>query len=259
MDVQRTFGLAQDVVAIALVAGAPFADLRALKRLKQFSSSTARLAIYRKMVISTWVVTAIALALTSFKTLFWLIPQASEASWLFYNPIVYYAVAACVTAFFLLALWPGIKCAFKPSVRLRYRKAMPSLIFMMPVTSSERLWWALVSVTAGVCEELLFRGFLLQYLRGHLYGGPALGLTLAWLLSSLAFGFGHLYQGSTGVMRTMIAGLMLGLLAILTGNLLLPIVVHCTLDLQILLMYHPLKDTPEEAPALISGFCPENP
>jgi uncharacterized protein len=259
MDVQRTVGLVQDIVAITLAAVVPFADLRGLKRLKEFSSSTARLAIYRKIVTSTSLATVIVLALTSFTTLFWVAPRAGEAFWLFHNRIAHYAAAVCVTTFFLLALWPGIKCAFNPSVRLRYRKAMPSLVFMMPVTTSERLWWALVSVTAGVCEELLYRGFLLQYLRGHLYGGPALGITLAWLLSSLAFGCGHIYQGATGVVRTMIAGLMLGLLAILTGNLLVPIVVHCVLDLQILLMYHPIKDAPEEASALISGFCPQNP
>jgi membrane protease YdiL (CAAX protease family) len=258
MDIQRTVGLAQDMVVIALVAVAPFADLRGLKRLKQFSSSTARLAVYRKIAISTWVATAIALALTSFKTLFWVKPQTGEASWLFHNSMAYSAVAACVTAFFLLALWSGIKCALNPSTRPRYRKAMRSLIFIMPVTSSERLWWAFVSLTAGICEELLYRGFLLQYLRGHLYGAPALGLILAWLLSSLAFGFAHLYQGSAGIVRTTIAGLMLGLLAILTGNLLLPIVVHCVLDLQVLFIYHPVKDTPEEAPALIAGFCPKN-
>jgi hypothetical protein len=39
---------------------------------------------------------------------------------------------------------------------------------------------------------------------------------------------------------------------------LLPIVVHCVLDLQVLFIYHPVKDTPEEAPALIAGFCPKN-
>jgi membrane protease YdiL (CAAX protease family) len=258
MDIQRAVGLAQDILAIAFVAVAPFADLRSLTRLKQLSSSAARLASYRRINISTCVATAIALALTSFKTLFWVTPQTGEAAWLFSDLIAYYAVAACVTSFFLLALWPGVKCAFKPSARSRYGKAMRSLTFMLPVTPSERLRWVLVCLTAGVCEELLYRGFLLQYLRGHLYGGPALGLTLAWLLSSLIFGFGHFYQGAAGVVRTTIAGLMLGLLAILTGNLLLPIVVHCLLDLQVLLMYNPVKDTPEEVPVLISGFCPEN-
>jgi membrane protease YdiL (CAAX protease family) len=258
MDIQRTIGLAQDILAIAFVAVVPFADLRSVKRLKQFSSSAGRLATYRKINISTWVVTAIAIALTSFKTLFWVTPHAGEGSWLFDNPIAYYAVVACVTAFFFLALWPSIKCAFNPSVRPRYRKAMRSLIFMLPVTPAERLRWVLVCLTAGICEELLYRGFLLQYLRGHLYGGPALGLTFAWLLSSLVFGFGHLYQGAAGIVRTTVAGLMLGLLAILTGNLLLPIVVHGLLDLQVLLMYNPVKDTPEEVPVLTARFRPEN-
>lgn len=258
MDAQRTIGLAQDILAFAIVVVAPLIDLPAVKRLKRLSSTQGRLALYRKFVFSAWPVTAIALALTSFKTLFWVNLQANDAPWLFHRPIVYYAIVLCVSAFFLLALWPGIRCALDGSVRPRFRQATRSLIFMMPVTQSERLWWALVSVTAGICEELFFRGFLLQYLWGHLESGPTLGLTLAWLLSSLAFGFGHLYQGSVGIVKTAITGLMLGLLAILTDNLLSSIVVHCVIDLQILLMYNPAKDTPEEARALISGFCPQN-
>jgi uncharacterized protein len=256
MDIQRTVSLAQDILAMALVVAVPLIDMPATKRLKQFSSSHERLALYRRWVVLAWALVAIALALTSFKTLFWLTPHANEASWLFHDPIAHGAVALFVAAFLLLALWPGIKCAIDPSVRPRYRKAMRSLIFMMPVTPSERLWWALLSVTAGICEELLFRGFLLQYARGQLEGGPALGLTLAWLLTSFGFGLGHIYQGTSGFVRTTIAGLMFGMLAILTGNLLLPILVHCLLDLQVLLMYQPMKDSPEETPALISGFCP---
>jgi hypothetical protein len=38
----------------------------------------------------------------------------------------------------------------------------------------------------------------------------------------------------------------------------LPIVVHGLLDLQVLLMYNPVKDTPEEVPVLTAGFRPEN-
>jgi uncharacterized protein len=258
MNVQRTVGFAQGILAIALVVAVPLIDMPATKRLKQFSSSRERLALYRRWVVLAWALVAIALTLTSFKTVFWVTPQANEASWLFHYPMAHGAVALCVTAFFLLALWPGIKCVVDTSVRPRYRKAMRSLIFMMPVTQSERLWWALLSVTAGICEELLFRGFLLQYARGQLEGGPALGLTLAWLLTSLGFGLCHIYQGLSGFVRTTIAGLMLGMLAILTGNLLLPIVVHCLLDLQVLLMYQPMKDSPEETPTLISGFCPQN-
>lgn len=259
MDVQRAVGLAQDVLAVGVVMIGPFIGLPAIKRLKQFSNTPGRLALYRKTVFSTWALTVVTLTLASFKTLFWVAPQAHEGEWLQRYPAVHYAVATSVTALLLLSLWPGIKCAFNVRTRARYRKGLRSLMFMLPVTRSERLWWVILSVTAGICEELFCRGFLLQYLRGHLEGGPALGLTLAWLVSSMAFGLGHFYQGLSGIVRTTIAGLMLGLVAILTGNLLLPILLHCILDLQILFMYHPAKDSPEDAPALISGFCPQSP
>lgn len=74
---------------------------------------------------------------------------------------------------------------------------------------------ALISVLAGVGEELLFRG-LLQ---------PAMGL----LLSSLIFGLAHCISTAYVFLATLI-GLLLGWLLQSTGNLLTPIVTHAAYD-----------------------------
>ena len=85
-------------------------------------------------------------------------------------------------------------------------------------------------------------------------GGPALGLTAAWLISSAIFGFGHLYQGALGMIATALGGAVLGLMAILTGDLLLPIVVHALLDASILFAYRPQTDDPMKAVLLAQGY-----
>jgi uncharacterized protein len=61
-----------------------------------------------------------------------------------------------------------------------------------PVTWVERATMLLVALTAGVCEELIYRGYALRTLRGR-----GMSLWLALLLSGLAFGMMH---GIAGVM-----------------------------------------------------------
>jgi membrane protease YdiL (CAAX protease family) len=126
----------------------------------------------------------------------------------------------------------------------------------LPVSDSERRWWVLVSIAAGVCEEVVFRGFLMQFLEGQLHGGWRLDPTAAWLLSSLIFGCGHFYQGAAGIARTALAGLMFGLLAIVSGNLLLPIVLHVLVDMAVLWVYRPQLDNPDAAARLVQGCDP---
>jgi uncharacterized protein len=260
MDIHRYIGFAQAVFAIALIAVFPLIDLPALQRLKQFSSGAARLALYRRSILSTWIFTIVAVTLASPNTLLIVPRQPGDLAWLDDHPIVYAIVAAIVASLFAWILWPSLQCALSHRIRQKYFQAYRSSIirFLLPVSREERFWWILLSVTAGIGEELLYRGFMLQYLRGHLVGSPALDLTLAWLLSSFAFGIGHVYQGVRGVTETTIAGLTFGLLAILTGNLALPIVLHSLIDLRILFTYHPAQDAPHEARTLISGFSPQN-
>lgn len=260
MDIHRYIGFAQAIFAIALIVAFPLIDLQALRHLKQFSSGEARLALYRRSVVSTWAFTFAAIALTSIDTLLVVPRSPGDAPWLDGYSVLHAIITIIIALLFAWMLWPSVQCTFDKSIRQKYFQAYRAsfICFLLPVSRRERIWWVLLSVTAGICEELLYRGFMLQYLRGHLASGPALHLTLAWLLSSLAFGIGHVYQGVRGVMETTAAGLIFGLLAILNGNLLLPIVLHSVIDLRILLTYHPSQDAPDEAATLISGFSSQN-
>lgn len=260
MDIHRYIGFAQAIFAIALIVVFPLIDLQALRHLKQFSSGAARLALYRRSVVSTWAFTIAAIALTSIDTLLIVPRSLGDVPWLDDHPVFHAIITLIIALLFAWMLWPSVQCTLNKSIRQKYFQAYRAsfICFLLPVSRQERMWWVLLSVTAGICEELLYRGFMLQYLRGHLASGPALHLTLAWLLSSLAFGIGHVYQGVRGVMETTAAGLIFGLLAILSGNLLLPIVLHSVIDLRILLTYHPSQDAPDEAATLISGFSSQN-
>jgi membrane protease YdiL (CAAX protease family) len=72
----------------------------------------------------------------------------------------------------------------------------------------------MMSISAGICEESCFRGFLL--LRGKEW------LKRWWpivILSSVAFGLGHLYQGGSGAILICIYGVMFCGLRLWRGSL----------------------------------------
>ncbi|WP_017604658.1 CPBP family intramembrane glutamic endopeptidase [Nocardiopsis alkaliphila] len=115
----------------------------------------------------------------------------------------------------------------------RRKKTPPAseLVSMLPRTTRER-WCAVgASVTAGVCEEIVFRGLLIAV-------GVSFGLPLyAAAGSALAiFTFAHLYQGKKNMLFVALLGFALTYLYLRTGSLLMPIIVHILVDLRALLL-----------------------
>lgn len=97
---------------------------------------------------------------------------------------------------------------------------------LLPHTRRERLVFAALSVTAGVCEEFVFRGFLLPVL------ADATGsLGLALVLSSGVFGIMHAYQQPAGAARATLLGMLLAIPFLATGSLLPSILAHAGIDL----------------------------
>ena len=86
-------------------------------------------------------------------------------------------------------------------------------------------WWglALVALSAGIGEELLFRGVIQAGLTGAWGPLPAL------IVASLLFGLVHAMSW-TYFLITFLAGLYMGLLYLWTGNLLVPMIVHFLYD-----------------------------
>ena len=106
---------------------------------------------------------------------------------------------------------------------LKRFNGVPAL--MVPRDSLERRLWMGLSLTAGLCEEVLYRGFLIWYLMTMLPG------IAAALLSAVVFGVAHLYLGwGVGVLRATIVGVVLGVAYLVTGTLWVPIALHAIVD-----------------------------
>lgn len=101
----------------------------------------------------------------------------------------------------------------------------PFLAQLLPKTGREKVVFVFLSLSAGLGEELAYRGFLVPAL--VVVFGSAWG---AALLSSLVFGVLHAYQGWLGMVRTALLGMVLAASFIVTGSLWPAIFAHAMLD-----------------------------
>jgi membrane protease YdiL (CAAX protease family) len=118
-----------------------------------------------------------------------------------------------------------------PSLREVLRRQAKGFLALLPRTRTERMVFAGLAVTAGVCEEILFRGFGIAYVR---WLWP--GASHAWLITvtSVGFGFAHLYQGPRGVLLTGVVGALFASVTLSSGSLVPAMVMHALLDLRVL-------------------------
>ena len=80
--------------------------------------------------------------------------------------------------------------------------------------------------SAGICEELLFRGFLFSIIARA--GGGAKS-QIVW--TSIAFGLAHMFWGPWGMLWTTLLGSTFALTRVLRGNVWPAVVAHTVLNL----------------------------
>jgi membrane protease YdiL (CAAX protease family) len=115
------------------------------------------------------------------------------------------------------------------------------IVQFIPQSALELRNFVGVSITAGIVEEIVYRGFVLWYLVQFM------PLWAAVIVSSVAFGLGHGYQGANGAMRAGLVGFAFALFYVGTGSIWLPIVAHALLDiLQGVALYELLRRRNDE-------------
>lgn len=171
-------------------------------------------SLSRVQILIAMGVTAVVLLLVA---RLWLILDTSAAmmavQWSAQAGLIGVGVGLGITAAssLLYRLWPA------------YRQSADYYLELVikPLALPDLIWLGLLP---GLSEELLFRGVML----------PAIGLTWFGLaISSLCFGVLH-FSGSqhwSYVIWAAVIGAVLGLSAIYSGNLLVPIVAHITTNL----------------------------
>jgi uncharacterized protein len=106
----------------------------------------------------------------------------------------------------------------------KFLKALGERIF--PQTKLEQLPYFALALTAGICEEFLYRGFAMAaFLKAGL---PVWG---SIVLSSSLFGLAHLYQGRGGFTGTLLLGILFAAARIGYDSLLPVVAWHTAVDL----------------------------
>lgn len=218
----------QFILIAFLAVGMPIWDRRETRRLKTSADPLVRLRSYQKTI--AWQIVAAALLLATVPARHLFVPPATLRA-------LGIDVGAAQVLPILAAMLAG---AMLPVLVGRMKgpaaKPMPQLAaidFFLPRGRRERAWFAAMAVTVGVCEEIIFRGFLIRFLAGP---PLALGVAAGFGVAALIFGIDHGYQGVMGILSTGVLALVFTALFFISGSLWLPIVVHALIDLRVLLL-----------------------
>lgn len=108
--------------------------------------------------------------------------------------------------------------------KAKQQTALGDLRHFLPQNDSEYKKFVGVSLSAGFCEELIYRGYVFWCLSHFL------PLWSTVIFSSVVFALAHSYQGISGVIRVFFVGCAFGGLYAISGSLWLPIIAHALVD-----------------------------
>ncbi|MBT9331189.1 CPBP family intramembrane glutamic endopeptidase [Paracidobacterium acidisoli] len=232
----------QHALAVFLIVIVPIWDAWYTRRLRRSTDPNMKARVY--LVTMGWVWVASALVWWMDRPGFFFPLVILKPKWLPQQDALGGLLAGMCVGFTIALLMPVILAWRSEKARRSLRRALENLSFFLPVTAKERWLFAAVSITAGICEETLYRGFLIRYFSGQWH----LALVASVILSSCVFGIAHGYQGVKGIVLTAILGGVFAVLYVVTGGLLWPMILHALVDLRIL-MFPPAVMVPEAGAA----------
>jgi len=203
------------LLVVLLVAGVPAlsfltarrADLRLLPRLDLYLSAALSQWLLASLGVLVVVTTGPGLQAAGFRA----VAGSQSVGW-----------ALILTLISLTAL--GLVVLLE---RLNWFPEEPELVrLLIPRSRREKLLAVvLLAPTAALCEEFIYRGFLLHQLL-------AWGISVPWAVvgASVAFGMAHAYQGFNGMARAALLGGLLALPVVRLGSLYPSIAAHFLID-----------------------------
>lgn len=215
--------LADLPLVLAIVVGLPWRALHAMRRLRALSEAEAaalRPSLYARAILSQWVLVTLTGAVWA-----WLHRDARAIGLEPRATGGLLGVLAGTVTITLIVLRQRPSARRDPELAERLRARLAGVRRILPHDGREYLRFVPLAVTAGICEEILFRGYLVWVLR------HAMPLAAAYLLASLLFGVGHLYQGAKGVLQTAIAGAFFSAVVAVSGSLYAAMLLHALMDL----------------------------
>ncbi|MBT8104286.1 MAG: CPBP family intramembrane metalloprotease [Woeseiaceae bacterium] len=207
------------VLTVAYPAASFFSYRRLLRRIA--AGETVRpTEIYRSTMIGHWALFGLLLIL-------WLVNDRPFAALGFTRDIgAGFLIGLALTVVMLIVVmrnYGGLDDASEKT-RDAIRRQLAELVILMPRDRRELREFYGLSVTAGIVEETMWRGYMFWYL------GHVMPLWAAALISTVLFGLSHAYQGPRNIPMVALAGAVFAALYLLTGSIWLPMLLHAVFD-----------------------------
>jgi uncharacterized protein len=204
----HTIGLLIGLIALA-IAGAISGPIAEWTR--TLATSNAKLLLYAKILALQWILffyVWIGLRIPMRDLID--PPTARTRRWR------RYAAAAIAAAIAWMVISAALSASLRPSAA-----DLRGLMAMLPKSAMERALWILFSLSAGLCEEIAYRGYLLRQFQA--WSGSA---GIALVLQAVVYALAHLALPIEMVISVALLGLLLGGIAVWQKSLAPGMVVH---------------------------------
>ena len=204
-------------------------EIKKLKKSIADGDNNKKIKFYHETIFWSWIPVILILLLLLISGISvdsigikWIhIDTSSLSKWVVYPVIGFY--------FFYLLYYIYLIIIFKSNKdsRAKAAKRIPNFRWIFPITSKEKSAWSLLSISAGITEEIVYRGYLF-YALAIVF--PNLSLIHILFITVLIFGIGHIYLGME-VIKATILGLIFGIFYIVFDSVIPVIIIHIVQDL----------------------------
>lgn len=197
-----------------------FVSWPAFLRRSQRDQTSARLWLWRVWMTLLWGLVLVGMALWLSNERAWVaLGMTTPKGWRLWGSVF------LVGGFALQQVRTAARIARISGPKPKLRAQLREISIALPHSSGELRWFVAVSLTAGFCEEFLFRGYLIWAFE------PLLGWWGAAALSLSLFSAAHVDQGKAGAIKSGLVGGFFTLLVAFSGSLVPAMVLHALVDI----------------------------
>lgn len=197
-------------------------DFNEATRKRFFISNSLVLAIMALIVMAIWFAQNRSWELMGFRKI-----QSQWMTWL-------------STAALCLMYAVEIIMANRPGDQLKKNiDQLEANVPFLPQTSRELPAYTLLCISAAVCEEIMYRGFLVTYFINPMKDGFP---WIAVIFPAVLFSIAHFYQGYAAMGKIFILSALFGVIFIFSKSLIIVVIIHFLIDLLGGLMYKRVRN-----------------
>jgi membrane protease YdiL (CAAX protease family) len=227
------------IAFLFIIAGPCYDYSRSFPRFRQAvarGEPTVRLRFYRSAIVGYWLAGAAVVGTWWWEGRSWnALGLGTGSGW---RPWLGAALAVAS----VIALSAQARAAIAPAARAAMLAQLGPARPYLPHSSAELRRFYAVSVSAGICEEVLFRGFLVWYFAAWL---PLAG---AIPLAATCFAVPHLWAGRGGAVKAGVMALLFSALYLGLGSLWAAMAIHAAVDISSGWLAHRIITDENKAP-----------